>query len=300
MFQWFDSGNRLWADERSMRVFLVLFFFISGFAQSYESSIHQQITFLAAKQYSKCAESDKEMYQPSALDVRYLVRANVAQADAGFFSRSFRWNYYNQTGEEGREFLWVIETRLHQHYRNLLVDVDSEKPVEERLRSLGKVLSYLQDVTSPSRVVPVYTGRWWRFSFSDRFDRFPMNIGAVEARLDGSCSKITLRKDSFSSLLAETADQTIEAIKTKIDGYPVSWEAFWSFARNQGDFGEYGPAGNQFGKRSAFNCGEEEQCLLLEGDPLYQEFALERHVQAVEVTMQVLMMMQNNFSRNAE
>ena len=65
-----------------------LLFLLVGFAAelySYDSDIHQQLTFLAAKQYSKCAEVRPGLYRPSALDVRYLVRANVAQADAGFY-----------------------------------------------------------------------------------------------------------------------------------------------------------------------------------------------------------------------
>ena len=85
-----------------------------GFAaelHSYDSDIHQQLTFLAAKQYSKCAETQQGLYRPSALDVRYLVRANVAQADAGFFSRMFRWNYYSPESQGQKDVLWLIETR---------------------------------------------------------------------------------------------------------------------------------------------------------------------------------------------
>ena len=84
-------------------------------------------------------------------------------------------------------------------------------------------------------------------------------------------------------------------LKEKIAGYPVSWEAFWSFGEQSGDFGEYGIAGNQFGKRSSFRCADDERCLLLEDDPLYQEFALQRHVEAVQATMKALLIMQNYF-----
>ena len=76
----------------------------------YDSNIHQQLTFLAAKQYSKCAEVQPDLYRPSALDVRYLVRANIAQADAGFFTRMFRWNYYTPDPQDQKDVLWVIET----------------------------------------------------------------------------------------------------------------------------------------------------------------------------------------------
>ena len=275
-----------------------MLFLLMGFAAelySYDSDIHQQLTFLAAKQYSKCAERDNVLYRPSALDVRYLVRANVAQADAGFFSRIFRWNYYSPDLQDQKDVLWLIETRFQGHYRGLLRQIEMGNKTEDRLKAVGRVISYLQDVTSPPRVVPVFTGRWWRFSFSDRFDRFPVDADAIDERLTDSCAKLTRNPIDFESLLSVTANATILAIKEKILGYPVTWEAFWSFGEEIGDFGEYGIAGNQFGKRSSFRCVGEERCLLLENDPLYQEFALQRHVEAVQATMKALLIMQNYF-----
>jgi hypothetical protein len=275
-----------------------LLFLLMGFAaelHSYDSDIHQQLTFLAAKQYSKCAETQQGLYRPSALDVRYLVRANVAQADAGFFSRMFRWNYYSPNPQDQKDVLWVIETRFQGHYRSLLRQVELGDKAEDRLKAVGRVISYLQDVTSPPRVVPVFTGRWWRFSFSDRFDRFPVDADAIDERLVDSCDRLELGSEDFETLLSTTANTTISAIKERIAGYPVTWEAFWSFGEKSGDFGEYGIAGNQFGKRSSFRCSDDERCLLLEDDPLYQEFALQRHVEAVQATMKALLIMQNYF-----
>ncbi len=278
-----------------MKKLSVVLLFLASPSFGYERDIHQQLTFLAAKQYSKCADSDVDLYQPSALDVRYLVRANAAQADAGFFSRMFRWNYYSSSEEEQRDVLGIIETRFQDHYRSLLRDVELREQAEDRLKAVGRIISYLQDVTSPAKVVPVYTGRWWRFSFSDRFDRFPLDAAAIDRRLEDSCEKTLSTFEDFESLLTKTAGKTIRAIKQNVEGYPITWEAFWTFADKEGDFGEYGIAGNQFGKRSSFRCGQSDRCLLLENDPLYQEFALQRHVHAVEATMQALLIMQNYF-----
>ena len=47
----------------------------------------------------------------------------------------------------------------------------------------------------------------------------------------------------------------LEQFSSKIDGFPTTWEAYWEFARDDDEFGEYGPAGNQFGARTAFACG---------------------------------------------
>jgi hypothetical protein len=207
----------------------------------------------------------------------------------------FRWNYYSPESQDQKDVLWVIETRFQGHYRSLLRQIELGDKAEDRLKAVGRVISYLQDVTSPPRVVPVFTGRWWRFSFSDRFDRFPVDPGAIDERLVDSCETLGLDSEDFETLLSSTANTTISAIKEKIAGYPVTWEAFWSFGEKSGDFGEYGIAGNQFGKRSSFRCADDERCLLLEDDPLYQEFALQRHVEAVQATMKALLIMQNYF-----
>ena len=73
----------------------------SGATQAYPGELHQQLTFLAAKQVSRCdaiwsqsqdsqpAESLLAMPEPlgrlSALDMRYVVRANVARSKSNFF-----------------------------------------------------------------------------------------------------------------------------------------------------------------------------------------------------------------------
>ena len=54
----------------------------------YESAVHQQLTFLAAKQLSRCDQSS-ELQPLSALDTRYVVRVNTAQADRNVFGGCF-------------------------------------------------------------------------------------------------------------------------------------------------------------------------------------------------------------------
>ena len=48
---------------------------------------------MAAKQLSLCDQASGDGVM-SALDTRYIVRANVAQAESNVFIRMFRWNYY--------------------------------------------------------------------------------------------------------------------------------------------------------------------------------------------------------------
>lgn len=259
---------------------------------AYESDIHQQLTFVAAKQFSRCAQGIDGIEQPSALDTRYIVRANVAQAETNLFVRMFRWNYYNRANEENRSAMWMIDTRFHDHFDGLNRALSRDNDRRQRLRTFGRILTYLQDVTSPAHVVPVFSTRWWRLSFGDRFDRYGVDVDAIENALEGACDDLQEVAPSFDALLSATAADTIQSVRSKIDGFPTTWESYWKFADEAQDFGEYGKAGNHFGARTQFSCGGKERCLLLDNDPLYKAFALERHVTAVKATMQAMLLMQ--------
>ncbi len=266
---------------------------------SYDSAVHQQLTFLAAKQLSRCDQTS-ELQPLSALDTRYVVRANSAQADRNIFWRMFRWNYYNRDAAQSRAALGLIDTRFHDHFNGLNNELQQTNDRQQRLKVFGRLLSYLQDVTSPPRVVPVFTSRWWRFSFFDRFDRYDVDVARLERSIEQICPQLVAfdevlkspdQRPGLQSLLEATAEDTMMSVRAPIDGLPAQWTAFWQFGATD-EFGKYGPAGNKFGERTLFKCGSEE-CLLLENDPLYQEFAHVRHTAAVKVTMKAMLLMQH-------
>ncbi len=275
-------------------------------ALGYESSVHQQLTFLAAKQLSRCYQTS-ELQPLSALDTRYVVRANIAQADSNVFWRMFRWNYYNRDEARSRAALRVIDTRFHDHFNGLHEELEQTGDRQQRLKTFGRLLSYLQDVTSPPRVVPVFTSRWWRFSFFDRFDRFDVDVARLQSTLANHCPQLVAYDEALRSsdsepelqqLLESTAEETIESVRAPIEGLPTQWTAFWQFGAAD-EFGNYGPAGNKFGERTSFPCGEET-CLLLEDDPLYLDFAHARHTSAVMATMRAMLLMQRYDNETVE
>ena len=260
-------------------------------ASAYEGRVHQQLTFIAARQFNNCAHENPQLDRFSALDTRHIVRANVAQAEASVFARMFRWNYYNRKDQTNRTSLGVIDTRFHTHFETLVDDTRWSGDRQKRLRNLGRIINYIQNVTSPSRVVPVYSSRWWRFSVGDRFDRRRVHSALVEEAVEDICEEVVTIDASFQDVLADTANQTIRAVRAPIFGFPTTWEAYWQFAEREEDFGEYGPAGNTFGERTEFRCGTE-RCLLLKDDPLYNDFAAARHISAVIATMRAMAIMQ--------
>ena len=259
----------------------------------YEAEIHQQLTFIAARQFNRCVQADADIQRLSALDTRYLVKANVGQADTNVFVRMFRWNYYNRADQSSRSTLGMIDTRFHDHFSSLAVDIGQANERRLRLNDLGELLNHIQNVTSPAHVVPVYTGRWWRFSFSDRFNRFAVDPDRVERAIVDSCAFLESPAESYQQVLVDAANETVTSVQGWIYGFPTTWESYWRFANEADEFGEYGPAGNSFGERTEFSCGgEKERCLLLKNDPLYRDYAVDRHVAAVIATMRAMLLLQ--------
>jgi len=204
----------------------------------------------------------------------------------------FNWRYYDRDSESERSLLWAIDTRFHEQFNHALKRLKRTQDPAKRYINLGRVVSYVQLVSSPAHTVPVFTARFWRFSLSDRFDRYPVDEPAIQQALDDDCSFVEQPATDYAAILRRVAADTLVAVRSPIAGLPTTWEAFWEFADEADSFGEYGPAGNNFGRATEFPCANEERCVLLNDDPLYAQFALLRHIAAVQGTMDAFLLMQ--------
>lgn len=258
---------------------------------AYEGSEHQFMTFLAAKQFNRCVEGT-DIPPLTPLQVRYIARANSGLVERSIFARMFNWRYYNRADQSEQSVMWLLDTRFHEHYNELTERLRSEDDQVAAYQDLGRVLSYVQFATSPAKVVPVYSARFWRLSFSDRFDGYPIDEESLAAAAEGDCSFLELPRQSYTHVLADVADRTMAAVDSAIGGLPAQWTAFWKPSDEPDNFGEYGPAGNSFGRRTEFKCAGGERCVLLRDDPLYAEFALARHLDAIRGSQAALLVMQ--------
>lgn len=260
-------------------------------ATAYDGKVHQFLTFLAAKQFNRCVEGT-DLPALTPLQVRYIAKANASLVERSVFARMFNWRYYDPADHEAHSFLWLVDTRFHGHYDELSERLQTEHDPVVAYQDLGRLVSYVQLVTAPARAVPVYAARFWRLSFSDRFDGYPVDEEALTAEVEEDCAFLYDRSMSYEDVLSETAERTLAAVRGPIDGMPAQWTAFWTPSREPGNFGDYGPAGNAFGRRTEFRCGGE-RCVLLQDDPLYREFALARHRDAVRGTQAAMLLMQS-------
>jgi len=264
---------------------------------AYEGRLHQQLTFMAAKKFNECVtNSDVPTLTP--LEVRYIAKTNVSQAERNVFARMFSWRYYDRDREAERGFLWAVDTRLHEHFNEVLVRLDRAGDTRQLYSNLGRLISYIQVVSSPAHAVPVYTARFWRFSLTDKFDAFPINEAAVAGALN--CDFLGIPTQDYPMVMRVVVADTLEAVLSPIHGMPSSWEAFWKLAEEAGNFGDYGPAGNNFGRKTEFRCPGDQLCVLLRDDPLYAEFARGRHAAAVRGTMQAMLLMQRRRAQLTE
>lgn len=268
----------------------------AGSALSYEGRLHQQLTFIAAKQFNYCVAST-DVARLTPLEVRYIAKTNVSQAERNVFARMFNWRYYDPGREAERSLLWAVDTRFHEHFNEVQARLDAADDTRKRYSNLGRLISYIQVVSSPAHAVPVYTARFWRFSLADKFDGFPVDDAALSGQLN--CDFLQTPTADYQTVVRAVASDTLDAVGSPIAGMPTSWEAFWVPAREPGKFGDYGPAGNSFGRKTEFRCPGEQRCVLLRDDPLYAEFARQRHMAAVNGTMSAMLLMQRSRSAQA-
>ena len=276
-------------------------------AHAYDGAVHQHLTFIAARQYNRCV-ADTQLARLTPLQMRYVAKANANRADRAWWKRLFRWNYYDRSEQSPRAVLWLIETRIHDTYEDTLRRLKNARDLSRRFTNLGRIVNHLQDATTPAHVVPIFTTRFWRFSFSDRFNAYPVDEEALIHALGDDCTAVRGLDGKFERLLMETAERTLASIQDPIHGMPATWEAFWKLDKDDDDFGSYGNAGNHFGREAAFPCAENgatanpntprrkrgRDCVLLKDDPIYAEYAAARHLDAVKATMAAVSIMQES------
>lgn len=267
---------------------LLLMLFSPAAVLAYPEDVHQEMTFLAARLLNQCLIADGQL-PITALQVRHIARANVQMAGRSAFVRMFRWNYYASVPGAGRTLWGLVDTRFEGHYQELADTFGASGETPSRMRKLGRMVFYLQRLSTPHRAVPVFSERFWRFSFSDRFDGWPLDHDHLAQSAAGECKSILASKPSPAALLETVGADTVDAVRSPISGLPVTWEVFWQLPDEAGTFGAYGVAGNRFGDVTEFECAGMERCVLLRHDPLYRDFAHARHTTAIRATMQALM-----------
>ena len=202
-------------------------------SKAWRVSDHELITKRAVQLYERCHN-----LRFTATEVNSLVKGSSSED----FNLVVKWlknsHYYNPTK-------WV--RTLYRDDAGYRVQHLTEKLLAGRqpqLLILGKILHFVQDVTSPTHVVPIVHG------LGDGFEKFKMPAAAT-AKLNLPCPPA--KASSPQVVLKREALQTLASIRNKEqatrDGKPYvfTWTLFWSEGLGS-KFGYYGFFGNSFGE----------------------------------------------------
>ncbi|MDE3269064.1 MAG: hypothetical protein OYH77_02135 [Pseudomonadota bacterium] len=231
-------------------------------AYAYHLSDHRVITNKAVMVYNSCYPQD--MF--SALAAKRMVDGNLSED----FHLANKWlknsHYYNPT--KWIRTLWRRDASYRM--RELLA-----KPKTTTM--LGKILHFVQDMTSPTHVIPIVHGMF------DGFESYEINIHSLYAA-EVPCP---LTVHSPQMIMKRHALLTLRRIKavaiTERNGKPwvFSWQLFWSPGLGS-SFGNYGFFGNRFGDSKPFTILGSTYVFK---DETFHLFKLQQMLQAVSSSL---------------
>ncbi len=227
-------------------------------AQAYSPATHRHIIRAAAEDYNTCvAHLDLPSPELTASVIKKMQKGSTHE-DLNPFVKFTQWHFYHPRKDLGAGSLGYGHGSFEHRYGVV------EKKLEKSFsRSLGAMAHYVQDVTNPAHVAPIYHG------IGDGFDYFDFKAHWPAAIDTKKCDEIFQRVLAFKrvgrastfSLVRRTTEETLLKIQEQIpvmtathQGF-YSWEeAFWNTQYGRGSirksFGHYGFLGNGFGKRN--------------------------------------------------
>lgn len=222
-------------------------------------------------------------------------------------TRASNWHFYNRDGQVRRAW-WGAERNLdavlRQRIRELEKRLETREPdPSEIYKAAGRVLHYIQDMSVPAHVVPIYHGP----GLKDRVDGYPPSGGdalrkAVQEELgqnlqERGCEWLRpgnpegSSSDFFQNLLDSTAQTTLRAIgqTNSPDAGSERWLKFWGSSRNPKGFAEYGPC--------SFEAGIDPETCGGVNDAALDRFYQDRYRQTLENTVRVFLYLEGRVSR---
>ena len=236
---------------------------------------HRFITRRATSVYRDCYPQ----HRFSALETETIIKGNLSED----YNLARKWlknsHYYNPTK-------WIRTLyRDDASYRvRYLAEKIQEERGDKRLRKLGQIMHFVQDMTSPPHVIPIVHG------LGDGFEKLQVD----EASLIDSefvCPATGSSPATPLAILKTHALQSLQRVHTEVntamrDGkeWLFTWELFW----NEGfgsKFGYYGFFGNRFGEHEPIVVLRHSYLFAKE---LFLSFKLQQMQQAVVATMETI------------
>ncbi len=213
--------------------------------------------------------------------------------DSVNYSRATNWHFYNDncqhTIRSRDDFGFFDNIKLHRtsefilQKRNVqLSEQIKKKKLDKACEYIGRILHHIQDMSTPSHVVPVYHGMVIKDCFETKLHEY------IDAEKASGSDIFTIQADEFNNIqkseifpiYKESAEASLQYLysdsntcKVTVDGIeqPLGWNNFWlrheddlqgaydvegdlvNYAEEDFDgFGKFGSLGKHFGELAAF------------------------------------------------
>lgn len=248
------------------RVLLLVLCLVASGALGYGISDHRVITRKAVAVFNACYPE----LGFTAYDMDVIIKGNLSED----YNLATKWlrnsHYYNPQK-------WVRTLyRDDASYRVKYLVRKLRETQKKRIYILGKIVHFVQDVSSPPHVMPIVHG------LGDGFEKFSISEEAIKT-LQVACPHQPLPP---MVVLREYALQTLAQVKkTAIatrggEKYEFSWQLFW-YEGLGSKFGYYGFFGNNFGQTKPIVILRHVYKFKKE---LFRQFKLQQMQQAIEAT----------------
>lgn len=221
-------------------------------AFAFDAKRHSVYTLQAVQAYRDCQGAELP------IDAGRALAAGTEAEDTSLLTlreRATNWHFYNRDeklrpGWFGSRNLDDIFIKRTQSLEDLLA---SQKPdTADVYERAGRILHYIQDMSVPAHVVPVFHVKLPLLDRSDPFDNFERRsdlpaFSLTPAQCQALSAEIVANKDYPATLLQNTAQGTLQTIgQTNLQGTPTnSWARYWFYPAHQASdarkgWGDYG------------------------------------------------------------
>ena len=292
-----------------------LMLFCSSPLFAYEPDQHKLLSSLSIKLFNQCLSD--EMY---SLVIDDQVALDISEADAGedtYLSKAakrvFNWHFYNPHLESRQQY-----GPINRSMSKMLSDIESDIRAADHFiaRLAGSALHFIEDVTVPAHVMPVFhgplpplfllgaTGMYGPRIIHDTVDDWPVayqhfliEIDQLSER-DSLCLRlfsnepqllfnnlpkkgdIAVKRNPVLFFVKNTALLTLHALDQNTPGCTLQWRFFWDYDYHHDYFTGYR---NEWDDRVNIGFGDSGtlvgECKMTQEK--YENFVKARHWQAV-------------------
>jgi hypothetical protein len=272
---------------------------------------HKQLAEAAIEGFNLCITADVDhVYSLPVFEIgKYaatIVEADVAEDEKNLLRRALNWHFYSTSGPQ---IHFLTDRSLDRVFSGIedKLKADGIAP-SGAYKLVGRAMHFLEDVTVPAHVVPVYHGPGFPRSIKDPVDTYRVQglvPGQILARevagaLPGKCKELAAAPGPgapqfapagpLRSILDLTAEETrthrLAGALCESGGLRLKWRRFWTFPASEKFFGRYADDTPVFGAPGVIRGSHGSSCKLTWVE--YDAFVLAGHKQAVLADIRAL------------